>query len=477
MNKYAVVTALAILLSAAAPPLFARVQHHAPAAAHAGVSKHADKKKAAAKSTAGPRKAQSKSASSPAKKIAEKENAGVGKDGDSAEAAEESAAETAPRSLFSAALEEAIKQYRANPSAPAYAQLLEAMKATVVAGGLRVSAAAVVKDNPSLSDFKPRVIETNGVRVWNFPRAQDRSRVLLQWSEVKQQIVGTGRRKKVVTSTSMHCQQLALASPINVKDAGAASTRESGRRLLLSGENEDGTLCVQAYKLSEGSWQSCPDCLAQIPSFLTNNMTGRIGFKGADLIYNVGKMIQTTDSSGTRRLLPEAESATYKYWLKFTDAGYVVATAVPDEEAFAVVFQFMQALQQSRTAEQKALLGDPRLSSLPKYLGLAGKPLDPAVRVVEMTVPAAHGQRFRLINAGKDDLIFDVGKVKGQWQVKAIFIAPPDEFLAETAKYFPLYSSFVQKNEAKNEAAEKKDAGSEPAAGAGSSIPSIKKKR
>jgi hypothetical protein len=98
-----------------------------------------------------------------------------------------------------------------------------------------------------------------------------------------------------------------------------------------------------------------------------------------------------------------------------------------------------------------------------------------------MTVPPNRGQRFRLINAGKDDLIFDVGKLKGQWQIKAIFIAAPDDFLAETAKYFPFYTSYVQAAEAKTQPQEKPDAGAESngstAAGSGGGSATVKKKR
>ncbi|MBX9687967.1 MAG: hypothetical protein K2X27_14775, partial [Candidatus Obscuribacterales bacterium] len=360
------------------------------------------------------------------------------------------------------ALEQAAKQYKANPNSSTYSQLLSALKGLIASSGsLRISVPLIVKDNAYLNDLKPRVIETNSVRIWNFPRATERNRVLLQWLEQHQQIVGSGRHKKVVTSSTGHLQELTLSQSVNIKDAGILASKESGKHLILAGDSDTGSLLILPFKLGENGWQESPEFLAQIPSFLSNNVCGRIGFRGADLVFNIGKMIQSTDSNGVSRFLPEAESATYKFWLKSTDSGYVLAPSVLNEDAFSAVFQFMQAVQQSRSDTAKALLADSRTLSLPKYLGLQGKPLDSAVRVVEMSVPGARWQRFRLINMAKDDLIFDVSKFKGQWQIKSIFIAAPDAFLAETAKYFPLYSRFEQKAEL----AEKKDSGSDIAAG------------
>lgn len=378
-----------------------------------------------------------------------------------AETNAEGAATTAPRSFYSAPLEEAVKAYRGSPAPQTYSQMLDALKNTLAgAGAIKLSPAVLVKDNPYLADFKPRVIDTNGVRLWGFPKAPDRNRVLVQWYDTHQTIIGTGRRKRVVTSSAVRFQDLALAQPVNLKDAGMVSSKEGGRRLLLAGDADDGSLSVQAFKLGEAAgWVPSPEYLSQLPAFLTTNVTGRIGFRGADLIFNVGKMIQTTDSNGVKRFLPEAESATYKFLLKSTENGYVVVANVADEEAFSGVFQFMQAVQGGRLDQERALLIDDRLASLPKYLGLQGKPLDSAVRVVEMYVPPARGQRFRLINVGKDDLIFDVGKVKGLWQIKALFIAPPDAYLAETSKYFPLYSSFAQKSAAKLDSSDSPDNG------------------
>ncbi len=381
--------------------------------------------------------------------------------------------ETAPpaRNFYSAALDQAVKQYKAAPSPTAYSQILGALK-SLLAGNLslRVSPTLIVKDNPYLNDFKPRVIDSYGVRIWSFPKAPERSRVLVQWFDVHQQVVGVGRRKKVVSSSTVRLQELAFPKPILVKDGGVVNSKDSGRHLVLAGDAEDGSLALQCYKMGEAGWQDSPEFLAQIPSFLTTNVSGRIAFKGNDLLFNIGKMVQTTDASGAKRLMPEAESATYRFWLKTTDAGFAVASTIPDEDSFSAVYQFMQAIQGGRTDVAKSLLVDPHLVCLPRYLGLQGKSIDASAKVVEMSMPPGRGMRFRLIGIGKDDMIFDVGKYKGQWQIKAIFIAAPDQFLSETSRYFPLYSRFGQAKEA-----EPKD--SDAAAGGGGGTSSAIKKK
>lgn len=373
------------------------------------------------------------------------------------------------KTLYSAQLEQACRSYKSNPGSSTYFQLLGALKSCLAGIHGRVSAAMLVKDNPYLNDLKPRVQECNGIRIWSFPKAPEKSHILLQWTETQQQVVGVGRRKHVVTSSSMHLQELALSSPVLIKDAGIITVKDLGKFLLVAGDAEDGSLKIKSYKLAEGLWQESPEFLTQIPEFLYSNVCGRLGFRGAELVFNIGKMIETTDSAGNKRLLPEAESQTYKFWLKPGESGWFVSQSLPNEEAFSVVYQFMQAVSQAKTDLEKSLLSDPRLASLPKYLGLQGKTIDPSVKVVEMTVPPGKGSRFRLINLAKDDLIFDVGKVKNQWQVKAIFVAAPDPFLAQTAKYFPHFSKFEPKVEATAEAAA-------PAAGAGGTGAGIRKK-
>ncbi len=93
----------------------------------------------------------------------------------------------------------------------------------------------------------------------------------------------------------------------------------------------------------------------------------------------------------------------------------------------SVAMQFSQAIQNGRVDLVKAWLIDAKLSSIPGYLGLYGRASSgPPFKLMAMTPPLNGGARFRLITFGPSDLILDVSKVKAQWAVKGVFIAPPD---------------------------------------------------
>lgn len=357
---------------------------------------------------------------------------------------EESTEQAAP-SWFSPSVEQAVRQFKSNPTDISFSQILEALKPVLThPSAFRSHAAVIIKDNPSLQEFKPRVIETSTVRVWTFPKSPQKNQVIIQWLDIKQSIVALPRhKKKTVATATVRAQTILLPEFVNIKDAGFIANKDGQRFLILSGEGEDGSLWVDGYSALEGVWTENPGYINSLPTILVKNVSGHITFRNPDMIFNVARMVQTVDSTGTPRSLPEAESSTYQFWLKLTDSGYFIVPNLPDEEAFRTVQQFVQAIQQGRSDIAKSLLSDARLVSIFKYLGLIGKPLDPGTRVVQMSLPPSKGQRFRLFNMGKDELIFDVGKVKGIPLIKAVFIAPPDPFLQETGKYFPLYGKLT----------------------------------
>lgn len=350
-----------------------------------------------------------------------------------------------PPSLYSAALDQAIQQYKAAPGEAPFTRILETLRPLLSQpGAMRFSPTLLVKDNPGLADFKPKVVEASGARVWTFPRAPERHQVIVQWIETKQQVIQVGRKKRVDTKVFLHAQNLSLPADMNVKEAGFVTGKDEARTLVLSGDGANGSLRVSAWRPAEGTWREATEFFEGIPQFLLKNVCGQVSFKGGDLIFNIGRMVDSVDASGNHILLPEAESATYKFWVKANGGGFSVVPSIPDAEAFSTVIQFMTAVQQGRADSTKGMLSDPRLSAIPKYLGLNGRPLDASARVIQMVVPPSRGQRFRLTGIGKDDLIFDVAKVKGVGSIRAIFIAPPDPFLLDTAKYFPLYSRMVE---------------------------------
>lgn len=357
----------------------------------------------------------------------------------------EEASQPPVSSLFSPAVEQAVHQFRANPNDVSFSQILEALKSLLAQpAAMHASAGAIIKDNPGLQEFKPRVIEAAGIHIWTFPKSPQKNQVLVQWLDTKHTTVVLPRnKKKIVTTASVKLQSLLLPDYVNVREAGFVANREGHRLLILAGEGEDSSLWVNSYALTNSLWTESPGYINSLPSLLVKNVSGHVTFRNPDMIFNIGKMVQSTDSSGVVRNLPEAESSTYKFWLRLTDNGYVIVPNLPDEESFKIVQQFMQAIQQGRSDIAKSLLSDNRIVSLFKYMNLLGKPLDPSTRIVQMSMPASKGQRFRLINMGKDELIFDVTKAKGIPVIKAIFVAPPDPFLQEASKYFPLYAKQI----------------------------------
>lgn len=349
---------------------------------------------------------------------------------------------------FSHWLDEAAKTYKANPSSESFGRMIETLRPILThPHSMKVSPAVLLKDNPALRELSPKVIDGNGLKIWTFPKTAYKNYLLLQWFEVKQTVVGHGRRARTVSSTSARCQAVIIPSNVSAKDAGFVTN--GGRHLLIVGEGEHGALWLNAYQSSDTGLKESAEILSSIPPFLLKDTCGTVSFRGSDLIFNVARLVVSTRPDGSKQVLPEAESATYKFWLRSNpEKGYVLSSSLPDIEGFRTVNNFIQAVQGARLGEMKSLLADARLVSIPKYLGLTGKPLDNAARIVQMHLNPTRGQRFRLINIGKDDLIFDVGKVKLQGVVqplvKAIFIAPPDPFLQDMSGYFPPYSRIVE---------------------------------
>jgi hypothetical protein len=54
------------------------------------------------------------------------------------------------------------------------------------------------------------------------------------------------------------------------------------------------------------------------------------------------------------------------------------------------------------------------------------KPSAQGFKLLAMANPQPPICRYRVITSTKNDLIFDLGKLKQQWVIKGIFIVPPD---------------------------------------------------
>lgn len=157
-------------------------------------------------------------------------------------------------------------------------------------------------------------------------------------------------------------------------------------------------------------------------------MAGRASFSGNDILLTILPPVTIDPVKDAAK--PRAQPVGYKVLLKFSGSRYGISGKLPEDGPHSVAMNFAQALAASRAEIAKSWLIDPKLISIPKYMGLIGRNAPP-MRLVPMSGPAGGGARFRLVTSGKEDLIIEVGrilsgKLKGQVAIKALFIAPPD---------------------------------------------------
>lgn len=343
--------------------------------------------------------------------------------------------------LYSPPLAQAVAAYRAGPTQDGYSEILRVLKAIIVSPiGRGASSQAIIKANPSFADLGPKVIDAGQGRIWTFTRTMNNQEVLVQWFEVRSQTVRVKRRVVVGHAVSTRFEALKLPSGVILREARVIGSREAPRQLILSGER-NGALFLHAYALQEGGWQEQQGHFSTIPSFLTENVSGKVTFKGSDLVFVVARIPAKFTPNAPN--LPEADSSTYKFWLRYVDGKYVIQSRVPSEEPYAIVYSFLQALQRGQAEQAKNYLADPKLVSLPRYVGLS-KPPAQAYKVIEMAVPPTGVHRFRLVTFAKNDVIFDVGSYKGRQVIKSIFFAPADPYLREMKQYLANYDRIAQ---------------------------------
>jgi hypothetical protein len=300
---------------------------------------------------------------------------------------------------------------------------------------VKASAASIVAAYPALSELGVSIIDGEGSRIWAFPKIAESQNVVLQWSSsvatAVQRPVGRRHRmvSQVMVTTVPRTQVLLIPPGIVLNDAHLVRGSVVGadkkpvpsgiRSLVLTGNLKGtGAVWLQAYKVSDNTWVETGDVFSAIPPFLTQNLLGKASFSGNDLVLTVGG-----GKSSTGKAQPQ--SSGYKIVLHFVDGRFSLDARTNEEGPALVALQFVQAVQQGHLDLAKGWLTDPRLLSIPKYIGLnrsAGQPF----KIIAMANPGSGLSRFRLMTFDKDDLIMDVGKVKSQWAIKALFIAPPD---------------------------------------------------
>ena len=340
-------------------------------------------------------------------------------------------------------LQQAGAALQAAPSASSFAAFMQTLRNLLAQPSMaKQPSAAIIKANPILAQLGAKVVDASPGRIWTFPRISFTREVIVQWNDTKATTTFVGRRHKVkhVSYTvTPRIQSLVLPTTVVLKEARVLGGEEGARYLILVGDQEGSQLWLHAFRAQEGGWVDAPDHFASLPAFLTGNVSGRVSFRGNDMIFNVGRVVPPSGSQTTQ--LPEAESSTYRFLLKLTDSGYQLQRHVPDLTQFGTVRQFLDAVANNRTDVQKSLVADSKLLSIPRYLGMRG-PFG-AFKVVQMASPPSGAPRYRLVSGGRNDLIFEVAKMKNQPIIRAIFIAPPDQFLHEISGLLPTYDQLV----------------------------------
>lgn len=352
-----------------------------------------------------------------------------------------------PSSAASSLLTQTYDVYRTNPDASTFFEVLKAFKQVVSQPGvMRMPAASLIKAYPVLGDLGAKALEAGSGKVWIFTKVPSAHDTVIQWADVRQIVTFVGRRhriKKVTPIVTLHSQILNLPPDVALREARVLGGAEGAHLLVLAGDQQGSSLWVQAYRPVNGVWTPSTSQMDSIPSFLRQNVSGKLTFRGPDLILTVAKTVSGKTEGIINQNIPEAESSTYKFWLHLTENGYVLEQRLPDEDHFHVVRQFLDSLSANRTEQAKSLLTDGKLISIPRYIGIQSRAIS-NFRVSELASPPSGAARFRLLTGGKDDLIFDVGRFKDKGLlIKAIFIAPPDQWLQQISKMLPAYDKIA----------------------------------
>jgi hypothetical protein len=331
--------------------------------------------------------------------------------------------------------------------------LKEVRAFTQVQQTAKLSPSLVFQANSSLQEIGTRITDFPGGRIWSFPKAPECQHLVLQWAMSapgnEEETIVRGKRRLVRAAPviTWRAEYVRIASGIQIKEARFVSSTsvqavgkkvvrtESPRSLVVVGCDRSGSAYLHAFRLASGSWTEVADVFSNVPPYVLQSLASKASFSGNDLVLSIGGTSapppSTTDNSSDKKAPPPAASNGYRMVLKFVGGKYTMEGGKNGEDgAFATAAQFAGALQQGKADVVKAWLADPKLVSIPKYIGYFAKP-QPAIRIVPMANPLNGLTRFRLITGLKEDLIVDVGRTKTlPFAVKGIFVAPPDPLAA-----------------------------------------------
>jgi len=309
----------------------------------------------------------------------------------------------------------------------------------------------ILKSVNGINELGFRLVQSPGLRVYSFVGAPESQQIFLEWKETDVLKPPPKGMRKARTGGSLSVVSTAkfetLACPANVTISDGRLLTQSLERdskseslpavcptrhrfLVLSGiDRKSGLPWLKGFLLAGGSWVSHPELFSGIPPYLLENVQGKPTFSGSNLVFTSDSSRASLGSPNISDKQETGHSSGYRIVLRFLADHYAFDTKSALDAAMAIALQFSQAIQTGRVDLVKAWLIDPRLASIPGYLGLYNRPsTSPAYRLIAMAPSTNGASRFRLITYEKDDLILDVGKIKSQWAVTGLFIASPDTY-------------------------------------------------
>jgi hypothetical protein len=323
------------------------------------------------------------------------------------------------------ALGTAINAYKPAPDPQSWDAVFDSFK-QIVSLSLAKHLDLVNINKTLATQLGMKLYDGGSIRVWTFPKVPESQQLLMEWHDVAvTRQVGRGARAKVVATSSIpklqvfNCPANTAVSEAKMLSASAGKGAKQGTRclVLLGSDVKSGSPWVQGYKFADGRWNNAPGLFSGVPPFLLQNLQGKVSFSGANIMLT----IDTPKGPDN-----EAPAGGYKITLTFLNDHYTLDSKSGMDPATTVAMQFMQAVQLGKMDLVKAWLVDAKLASIPGYLGLYNKTGGMPYRLMPMALPPNGNSRFRIVTFDKNDLVMDVGRVKQQWAVKALFIAPPD---------------------------------------------------
>jgi hypothetical protein len=356
----------------------------------------------------------------------------------------------------SQALIDAAAAYKAQPNDTTWSEVFNQVKSVI---SLPTAKQMLIGSTSPVAELRIKLIEYGSARVYSFPEISQAHQVLVEWRESKTQpvVIRKGKKKKVVQSQVVTSKIQAISIPAStlVSDARildllfkdkTAATTSGGKFLILAGSNRSTQgIWVDTFRLTGGTWTQDAEPLAQIPTMLLHSLTGQAYFSGSDLVFAVkanGATVTTTEQTTADKPKTKGDAYTYKLALRFVEGKYELEGKPLEDTPLGTVTQFLNAVRQGHMDMAKAWLSDPKLVSIPRYMGLTTK--GSTYRLMGMSSTQSGNYRYRLVTFDKNDLIFDVAKIKNQWTIKAIFIAPANAVLQKIAKVLPPMSESVE---------------------------------